>query len=71
MICPREPGAGTIEVFIDGKSVGTVNLASENRLAQVSVLKAENLGNVEHEITVVHKSGGPVAVDAIHAYGSP
>ncbi len=70
VICPREPGAGTIEVFIDGNSMGAVNLASETRIAQARVLKVENLENGEHEVTVRHKSGGPVAVDAIYAFPS-
>jgi hypothetical protein len=57
--------SGVIEVFIDGKSRGTVDLKLQNfpRLVQVPVFRAEDLPRGEHRVKVVVQGNGPVALD--------
>jgi alpha-L-fucosidase len=66
VIAPREPGAGKIEIQIDGKINAKVDLSSpDSRQPQQIVYFASNLTPGIHVINIVNSGPGPVAVDAI------
>jgi hypothetical protein len=66
VIAPRNVGAGTIEVRIDGQTRATVDLStSDARQAQQSVCEIADLTPGEHVIELVNRGSGPVAVDAL------
>jgi hypothetical protein len=66
IIAPKEAGAGTIEVRIDGQTRTTIDLsAPDTRQAQQTVWEVADLPPGEHVIEIVHRGPGPVAVDAI------
>ena len=68
VIAPREPGAGKIEIQIDGRTHATVDLsASGARQAQQKVCEVTGLSPGKHTIQVVNGGAGSVAVDAILA----
>jgi alpha-L-fucosidase len=66
VVCPREAGAGKIEVLIDGATRGTVDLSTTGaRLAQQRVCEVSGLAAGKHTIAVVNRGPGPVALDAL------
>jgi alpha-L-fucosidase len=69
VVSPQEPGAGKIEVRIDGQTRATADLSTTGtRKAQQVVCDITGLTPGKHTIQIVHQSGGPVAVDALIAY---
>jgi len=65
---PKETGAGTIEVLVDGQTRGTVNLSTTGaRQPQQLVSEVTGLTSGQHAISVVNRGPGPVAADAIVA----
>lgn len=65
---PKEPGAGKIEVAVDGETRATVDLsAAGGRQAQQLVAEVTGLSPGTHLIRVINRGPGPVAVDAIAA----
>jgi hypothetical protein len=66
VIAPKEAGAGTIEVQIDGQPRAAVNLATTGaRQAQQTVSEVTGLSPGKHTIAIVNRGPGPVAVDAL------
>ncbi len=66
IVAPKEPGAGKIEVKIDGEVRATVNLSSTGkRKAQQVVYKVSGLNPGKHNINIVNLGSGQVAIDAI------
>ena len=66
VIAPKEVGAGTIEVQIDGQTRATVSLATTGaRQAQQTVAEVSGLSPGRHTIAIVNRGPGPVAVDAL------
>jgi hypothetical protein len=66
VIAPRESGAGTIEVEIDGQTKGTADESTDGpRLAQQAVFTASDLPPGSHTIKIINRGPGPVAVDAL------
>ena len=65
VVCPKEPGAGKIEVQVDGKSRGIYDLSTgRQRLPQQRICVINDLSpSSEHAITVINRAG-TVAVDA-------
>jgi len=69
VIAPKEPGAGKIEVEIDGQSRATIDLSTAGkRLAQQKVGEVTGLTAGSHTIRLINRGPGPVAVDAIVAH---
>ncbi|HVZ86511.1 MAG TPA: alpha-L-fucosidase [Polyangia bacterium] len=63
---PKQSGAGTIQVQIDGQSQGTANLSVNGaRQAQQAVFTMSGLVAGDHTISIVNQGPGPVAIDAI------
>jgi alpha-L-fucosidase len=66
VIAPKEAGAGSIEVQIDGQIRATADLSTTGaRQAQQTVCDVTGLTPGKHSITIVNKGPGPVAVDAL------
>jgi alpha-L-fucosidase len=66
VIAPKEVGAGTIEVRIDGQTRGTVELSAAGaRQPQQRVWEVADLSPGKHVLEVVNRGTEPVAVDAI------
>jgi hypothetical protein len=66
VIAPKEPGAGKIEVQIDGQSRATADLSTAGtRLAQQTACAVNGLTPGKHSIAIVNRGPGPVAVDAL------
>ena len=66
VIAPKEPGAGKIEIQIDGQSRATANLSTAGaRQAQQVVCEVTGLTSGKHAISIVNRGLGPVAVDAL------
>jgi alpha-L-fucosidase len=66
VIAPKEPGAGKIEVQIDGQTRATADLSTTGtRQAQQAVSEITGLTPGKHTIAVVNRGPGPVAVDAL------
>ena len=66
VIAPKEPGAGKIEVQIDGKTHSIVDLSTNGaRQPQQVVCKVTNLNQGKHSINIINRGFGPVAVDAL------
>ncbi len=65
---PREAGAGTIEIQIDGQTRATADLSTTGpRQAQQMVAGVTGLTSGRHAISVINRGPGPVAVDAVVA----
>ena len=65
VIAPKEPGAGKIEIQIDGQARATVDLSTSGvRLAQQPVLEVTGLTSGKHTIAIINRAG-VVAVDAL------
>ncbi len=68
VIAPKEPGAGTIEIQIDGKNRALADLSTTGpRQAQQAVSELTGLPSGKHTISIIHRGTGPVAVDALVA----
>ena len=66
IIAPKEAGAGTIEVQIDGENRATANLATDGaRQPQQVVCEITGLASGKHIVKIVNRGPGPVAVDAL------
>ena len=66
VIAPREPGAGKIEIRIDGRVVTMADLSATGaRQAAQTVSEVRGLAPGKHTIAIVNLGLGPVAVDAL------
>jgi hypothetical protein len=66
VIAPKEPGAGKIEVQIDGQTRATADLSTTGaRQAQQVVCEVTGLAPGKHTMAIVNRGPGPVAVDAL------
>lgn len=66
VIAPKEPGAGKIDVYIDGQFREKADLfTKDTRQAQQVVCRITDLTPGKHEIKIVNCGPGPVAVDAL------
>jgi alpha-L-fucosidase len=66
VVAPKESGAGTIEVQIDGQPRATADLSTTgDRRAQQTVCEVSSLPPGKHTISIINCGHGPVAVDAI------
>lgn len=66
VIAPKEPGAGKIEIQIDGKARATVDLsATGTRRAQQTVFEISSLKSGKHTVSIVNRGSGLVAIDAL------
>jgi len=66
VIAPKEPGAGKIEVQIDGQTRATADLStSGGRKAQQVVCEVSGLASGRHTIKIVNRGRGLVAIDAL------
>ena len=66
VIAPKEAGAGSIEIQIDGHVRATADLSTIGpRQAQQVVCEVKGLTPGRHSITIVNRGPGPVAVDAL------
>jgi alpha-L-fucosidase len=66
VIAPKEPGAGKIEIQIDGQSRATADLsATGTRQSQQTVCEINGLSPGKHAIAIINRGPGPVAVDAL------
>ena len=66
VIAPKEPGAGKIEIQIDGRTRATADLSTTGaRQAQQTVCEVTGLAAGKHVISIVNRGLGPVAVDAL------
>jgi alpha-L-fucosidase len=65
---PKESGAGSIEIQVDGQIRATVALSTTGaRLPQQMVAQVTGLASGQHTISIINRGPGPVAVDAIVA----
>jgi len=63
---PKESGAGTIEIQVDGQASGTADLSSPGaRQPQQLVSQVTGLTSGRHTVSIINRGPGPVAVDAI------
>ena len=66
VIAPKQPGAGKIEIQIDGQTRATADLLTTGpRQAEQTVCEVKGLPSGKHTITIVNRGPGPVAVDAL------
>jgi hypothetical protein len=66
VVAPKEPGAGKIEIKIDGNTLTTADLYTNGvRQAAQTVSEITGLAAGPHTITLIHRGAGPVAVDAL------
>ncbi len=66
IVAPREPGAGTIEIQVDGQAPVTADLNTTGaRQARQVVSEFSRLAPAHHNIRIIHRGPGPVAVDAL------
>jgi alpha-L-fucosidase len=66
VVAPKEPGAGKMEIKIDGKTKATVDLSNLGaRKAQQLVFEVSGLSAGTHSISIINRGGGKVAVDAL------
>jgi alpha-L-fucosidase len=66
VIAPRVPGAGRIEVRIDGMVRTTVDLSTTDaRQAAATVYELDGLIAGKHTIAIINRCPGPVALDAL------
>jgi hypothetical protein len=66
VIAPKQPGAGKIEVQIDGQTRGVVDLATAgSRQSEQTVYEVTGLTLGKHALAIVNRGPGPVAVDAL------
>jgi alpha-L-fucosidase len=66
IIAPKEPGAGSIEVRIDGRTRSVAELSSpDTREPQQRVCQVHGLESGRHSIAIINRGPGPVAIDAL------
>jgi alpha-L-fucosidase len=66
VIAPKEPGAGKIEIQIDGQTRGTADETTAGpRQAQQTVWEITGLAAGRHTLAIVNRGPGPVALDAL------
>jgi alpha-L-fucosidase len=66
VVAPKEPGAGRIEIQIDGRVRATADLSTtRTRQAAQIVGEVRNLAPGPHTISLINRGRGPVAVDAL------
>lgn len=66
IIAPKEKGAGSIEINIDGRTRATADLSTDGpRLAQQMVCEINGLTPGRHTISLINRGPGSVAVDAL------
>jgi alpha-L-fucosidase len=66
VVAPKESGAGSIEIQIDGRKHATVELSTTGaRQPQQTVWEVADLAPGKHSISIIHRGAGPVAVDAL------
>jgi hypothetical protein len=66
IIAPKKPGAGKIEVQIDGKTRAVADLSiAGTRQAQQVVCEISGLTSGKHMISIVNRGNGKVAIDAL------
>lgn len=66
VIVPKEPGAGKIEIQIDGRTRTTADLSAAGpRQARKKVFYLDGLEEGEHTIRIIHRGPGLAAVDAL------
>jgi len=66
IVAPKEPGAGKLEIRIDGKTRTTADLSTTGpRQAQQIVANVRDLDFGKHTIEIVNRGPGPVAIDAL------
>jgi alpha-L-fucosidase len=66
IVAPKEAGAGTIEIEIDGQVRATADLSTPGtRRAQQTVSEITNLGPGKHSLAIINKGPGPVSFDAL------
>jgi hypothetical protein len=66
VIAPKEAGAGQIEIQIDGETRATADLSTTGtRQARQVVGEVTDLTAGKHDVTIVNRGPGPVAVDAL------
>ena len=66
IIAPKEKGAGTVEVQIDGQARTTANLSTDGpRQAQQIACEITGLTQGRHSVSIINRGPGPVAVDAL------
>jgi alpha-L-fucosidase len=68
VIAPKKAGAGRIEIQIDGQSRATADLSTTGtRQPQQVVCEVTGLTTGKHDINIVNRGPGPVAVDGLIA----
>ena len=66
IIAPKEKGAGTVEIQIDGQARTTANLSTDGpRQAQQIACEITGLTQGRHSVSIINRGPGPVAVDAL------
>ena len=66
VITPKEAGAGTLEVQLDGKTRAIVDLATTGKRApQQEVFKLSSLRAGKHQLSIIHRGAGKVTIDAL------
>jgi Alpha-L-fucosidase/Alpha-L-fucosidase C-terminal domain len=66
VLAPKEPGAGKIEIQIDGQTSAMADeSATDARQAQQTVCELTGLTQGKHTIVIINRGPGPVAVDAL------
>jgi hypothetical protein len=66
VIAPKEPGAGRLEIQIDGQTRATVDLFTTGaRLAQQAVCEVTGLTAGKHSVNIINRGPGPVVMDAL------
>jgi hypothetical protein len=63
---PKEPGAGKIELQVDGQTRATADLSTTGaRQPQQLAGQVTGLASGQHTLSIFNRGPGPVAVDAI------
>lgn len=66
IVAPKEVGAGKIEIQIDGQTRNTVDLSTQGeRKSQQVIYEESGLAGGKHEIKIINRGGGKVAIDAL------
>jgi alpha-L-fucosidase len=69
IIAPKDPSYGIMEVFIDGKSYGKVNLKGSGRYeAECNVFTLIHLSQKQHTLKLVNLSNVTIALDAFKVF---
>lgn len=68
IIAEKYKDQGTMDIFIDGEFITTIDCSSQERLYNVSIFQADNLEAGLHTLKAVKKSGEYMLVDAFHIH---